>query len=256
LCLLFLTNNTLDDSHRIKLSSLLRTAIIHNCPDEVFVALLIEVANKDLPEVDDHLLKLIIDNHREQVVLVAAEKFSVLSLEAIFQIMLKANYFDDLVESLVSKFPAVVQSEKGKNTVLFTAISTGVSERKVRSILAAYKDAARQASAGGELALHLAIKRRYSDILIQEVLSAYPCAAIMRDKETRMLPLHLVAKSTASPELVESLITEYPEALDIPVFTKHCLPRYLVTPALPDDSIKMICQPSMLQDLKRKRPGL
>jgi len=141
-----------------------------------------------------------------------------------------------------------------KNTVLFQAISTGLSERKVRSIVAAYKDAARQASAGGELALHQVIKRRknYSDILIQEVLSAYPCAAMIRDKETRLLPLHLVAKLTASPELVESLIAEYPEALDIPL-TKRTLPRDLVTPALPNDSIKMICQPSMLRDLKRRR---
>jgi len=134
------------------------------------------------------------------------------------------------------------KSVKGDHP-LHQAIRKKHSEKVVLNIFKSYKKASQKESADGELLLHRAIQNDYSDHIVLKILSAYPCAAMIRCKKSGMLPLHLAAASSASPRLVEALISEYPEALQIAV--NNTIPRDLVSAALPMESIKLICRPSL-----------
>ena len=157
---------------------------------------------------------------------------------------IRNNYSEEVVVVIFDAYKeaAKLVSKDGERP-LYLAIRDNEYEGVVLAILDACREAAHWESKDGELPLHMAIKKnRIEDINIK-ILSAYPCAAMIRCKNTGMLPLHLAAAYSASPRLVEALIAEYPDALQIAV--NNMTPKDLVTAALPMESIKLICQPCL-----------
>jgi hypothetical protein len=88
------------------------------------------------------------------------------------------------------------------------------SDKVILAVLDANKGATKESSTKGELPLHGAIKNKYADEVILNIMSAFPCAAMIRCQMTGMLPLHLAATSTVSSNVIRALIRKYPEALE------------------------------------------
>ena len=119
---------------------------------------------------------------------------------------------------MVFKFPASsVEKYCDGKFALHIALELKRSDEVVLSIHGACYQASQKATREGKLPLHQAIQNNYSDRVALEILFAYPCAAMIRCKQSGMMPLHLAAATSASPRLVEALISEYPEALQIAV---------------------------------------
>jgi hypothetical protein len=226
------------------------------------------------------VLKNIVQVKGEESVLQAAKGLTdVAQQNIILHSLIKTVELDYLVLLMVSRFPETlkIRSADG-NFALHVALEFKRSEEVVFAIFNGYKEASKEKSVSGELPLHQAIRNQYSEEVVLalfdaynnasqkesvdrefplhmviennfsdqvalKILSAYPCAAMIPCKTSGKLPLHFAAASLASPRLVEALIAEYPEALHIAV--NNLTPRNLVTAALPMESIKLICRPSL-----------
>lgn len=152
------------------------------------------------------------------------------------------NVFSDKVlTAILHAFPeaATIKDPTG-DLPLYACIGMKRSDTVIMAVLDANIGATKESSTKGELPLHGAIKNKYADEVILKIMKAYPCAAMIRCQMTGMLPLHLAAASTVSSNVIEALIRKYPEALD--KLANGASPSDLVSSALPDESIEMLCK--------------
>jgi hypothetical protein len=222
--------------------STLYNAIESKCSDEVILTLL--DANKEASRTINlhRAMELKLSNNVILALLKANEDSDKTRHAFFHSILVEGTASDELCASFAKNFPNILKMKYSNgNMALHLALSLKKSPQVVLSILQANKEAAFEESAAGDLPLHQAIKNQYSENVIMDIFSAYPCSAMIRCSETGMLPLHLSAASSASPLFVEALIREYPEALDIMVDQSY--PRDLITSKLPVGSIKLICKP-------------
>jgi len=144
------------------------------------------------------------------------------------------NVFSDNV--LISTLNSFPEAAKVKNPTgdlpLYACMEMKRSDKVILAVLDANMGATKESSTKGELPLHAAIKNKYADEVIINLMSA--C------QMTGMLPLHLAAASTVSSNVIEALIRKYPEALE--KLANGATPSDLVTSALPEESIEMICK--------------
>jgi hypothetical protein len=59
------------------------------------------------------------------------------------------------------------------------------SDKVILAVLDANKGAKKESSTKGELPLHGAIKNKYADEVIINIMSAFPCAAMIRCQDDR-----------------------------------------------------------------------
>jgi hypothetical protein len=104
------------------------------------------------------------------------------------------------------------------NTLSFLASAGSCSKEAADLVLALNKNAAKEPSVDGSLALHLwAASHTYcldQDGLLKPLLNAYPEAAALPDKDGR-LPLHLALESGKSWARIRPLFEIYPDALHL-----------------------------------------
>merc|ERR1712129_17871 len=97
---------------------------------------------------------------------------------------------------------------------------------------------------GGELPLHLALRRSAPEDLILRLIEFNPKAVRLTGENDISLPLHLATVYCASPRVIITILRKYPEALDIHDEDGDT-PRHLISKRLDETARDAISKPTL-----------